>query len=525
MPRGGGGFGGGGGGGFRGGGFRSSGGSFRSSSFRSSSPSFRSHSSSRPYGRTGARRTTSSSSYNRSRSSPYRHNTYHRPYYNRHRYHRPYYYRSWWYRPYFWGRHYRPWYYSPVYVGGGLVLAVVLMMVFIPIMGIALTFPFSGSSSSGVINYRATETLNFNEYWYEYETLKAGNEITFDIQATTDISFAIANHPFDDFPTETLSGHDAGSLSLSADEYGYQGYYVSSGSSLSYNYTATEGIEFKVMNSDEFNSWLYYGIPITFDESMASSYNGNSVFFDSEDIYLVWYNEVGGPVNVEYDIDYSITGVYDLSGAEFSAVATQDVDGTITVTEDETWYFFVFFDPMNSNAESASITFDVTYDTKIDTQTQWANIRPTLIWIAVIAIGLLLIARSARKKQKAKGVTANGTSTKPVSSTTTTIPTVTGSATKPASSVYGKSITEQTPPTPVKTTLQPQTDASKCNRCGCALESKDVFCPACGKKKEGRKVGGTTVSKELKSQVCSYCGKHVQKDAQFCIGCGSKIQR
>ncbi|WP_371806017.1 zinc-ribbon domain-containing protein [Candidatus Lokiarchaeum ossiferum] len=524
MPRGGGGFSGG-GGGFRGGGFRSSGGSFRSSSFRSSSPSFRSRSSSRPYGRTGARRTTSSS-YNRRRSSPYHHHSYHRPYYRRRHYHRPYYYRSWWYRPYFWGRHYRPWYYSPVYVGGGLVLAVVLMMVFIPLMGIALSFPFSSSSSSGLVNYRATEQLNFNEYWYEYETLEAGNEIKFDIQATTPISFAIADHPFADFPTTTETGQDTGHLTLGADEYGYQGYYVSAGSNLVYNYSATDGIEFKVMNSDEFNSWLYYGIPDTFDESMASAYSSNSAFFGSEDVYLVWYNEVGPAVDVDYTINYTITEVYDLTGAEFSEIATQNVDGTITVPEDGTWYFFVFFDPMYSNAESTSITFDVTYDKQLDTQTQWANIRPTLIWVAIISVALILIARSARKKQKAKGITANGTSVTQTGSTKSKVASSTLRTTNNSkSSVYGKSEQKQTLSASVKTTLQPQIDPSKCTRCGCSLEAKDIFCPACGKKKEGRKVGGTTVSKELKSQVCSYCGKQIQKDAQFCIGCGSKIQR
>ena len=130
MPRGGGGgFRGGGfrGGGFRGGGF--SGGAFRGGGFRGGPTSFRTgsvRSSGRPFGRTGATRTVT-----RSPRGPYTH-SYYRPYGYYYRpwwwYHRPFYYRWWWYSHWWAGYYYRPWYYSPMYMGGGIVFAIIVIL-------------------------------------------------------------------------------------------------------------------------------------------------------------------------------------------------------------------------------------------------------------------------------------------------------------------------------------------------------------------------------------------------------------
>ncbi len=413
-----------------------------------------------------------------------------------------------------------------MYVGGGLVLAIVMMMVFLPLMGLALAFPFSGSNASGTINYRSTETLYFNEYWYEYETLEAGATITYDIQSSpAAVSFIIADHSFDSFDnTGVETGVASDGLTLQNNEYAYHGFYGDAGSEFTFSYTATDNIEFFVVDGYEFNVWLSYNTPTLLMRNTLSSYNDTFSIDYATDVYLVWYNyETGTPIDVEYEIEYSITGVYDFSNALVDEIAIDNVQGTITIPEDGTYYFFIFFDPMDTNDESTSITFDVTYDQQLDASQQWEGIRPNLITIAIIALVLILIANSARKKQKAKGITANGTST-----TTTSTPatqTATTQSSVSSSKKYGKKPTKSTA---VKTpTPKPSSHVivTKCNRCGCALESKDVFCPACGKKKEGRKSGGTTVSKELKSQVCSFCGKQIQKDARFCMGCGSKIQR
>ena len=60
-------------------------------------------------------------------------------------------------------------------------------------MGVAFSFPGSSYTDSGNINYRSTETLYFNEYWYEYETVDAGTTMTFSIQSTPGVvSFAMS---------------------------------------------------------------------------------------------------------------------------------------------------------------------------------------------------------------------------------------------------------------------------------------------------------------------------------------------
>ncbi|MHA1933192.1 MAG: hypothetical protein ACW96X_11660, partial [Promethearchaeota archaeon] len=188
MPRGGGG-----GGGFRGGGFRGGGGfgggGFRGGGFGGGYRGGGGRSSGRPFGRTGAPRTTSGS-----RSGPYSHRYYrpHRRYYRPSWwYHRPWYYR-WWYSPWWAGHYYRPWYYSPMYVGGGITSIILFALILLPIAGVTFLFPFSDADTNGYVNYRSTETLYFNEFWYEYEHIEAGNDITFSVDSSpSDITFAI----------------------------------------------------------------------------------------------------------------------------------------------------------------------------------------------------------------------------------------------------------------------------------------------------------------------------------------------
>ncbi|MFX0037397.1 MAG: hypothetical protein ACFE9I_17380, partial [Candidatus Hermodarchaeota archaeon] len=184
--RGGGARGGGFGGGFRGGGFRGAPGAIRGG--------YRGSSSGRPFGRTGATRITS-----RSPRGPYSHTYYHphrsyyRPYWW---YYRPWYWR-WWYSPWWAGHWYRPWYYSPVYIGGGIVFMIILALIILPIAGVAFLFPFSDADIGGNVNYRSTETLYFNEFWYEYEYIEEGNDITFFVQSSMSvITFAIWDQPF-----------------------------------------------------------------------------------------------------------------------------------------------------------------------------------------------------------------------------------------------------------------------------------------------------------------------------------------
>lgn len=172
-----------------------------------------------PFGRTGANRIVS-----RLPSGPYRHTMYrpHRSYYRPYWwYHRPWYYR-WWYSPYWSGHYYRPWYYSPMYIGGGILFIIIFALILLPIFGVALLFPFSEADTNGFVNYRSTETLYFNEFWYEYEYIEQGNDITYSIQSSPSlINFAISDSPFESLPTMTLDISEVGPITLQSDEYQY----------------------------------------------------------------------------------------------------------------------------------------------------------------------------------------------------------------------------------------------------------------------------------------------------------------
>lgn len=486
MPRGGGGRGGGGsrgGGGFRGGGFRGGGASFRSSRGRTSG---------RPFGRTGARRTVT-----RSTRGPYRHRSYRR--YGRHYRHwyYPYYrpwYRRWWYHPWWSGYYYRPWYYSPVYVGGGIIFIIIFALIALPLLGIAMAFPFGNADTSGVVNYRSTETLYYNEYWYEYENINQGNEITFSVQSSpSKISFAIWDQPFESFPLTTKSGSFSDQFLVHSDGYEYYSLYLKPGSTIDYDFNASNSIDFFIAdgnNLNEWNSYKSYSFELEINSTMADS--GSLLITASmgaKDYYLVWYNEEIAAVDVEFILNYTATDVIDLTEAEYYEEAVDIISETsITVPNDGNWYFFVYFDPMNSPEESTSVTFDVSYDTGVNSIDRWIDFRPILIIIGIIVCIVIIaavLARRSQKKLKAKAPS------------------------KPSA----KSPYVKVKPTPSVT----------CVRCGSELKPNDQFCRNCGGKREGRAVGGSSITTPAKSKICAYCGSKIPTKAKFCGVCGTKI--
>ncbi|MHA1802994.1 MAG: hypothetical protein ACTSU4_00495, partial [Promethearchaeota archaeon] len=210
-------------GGFRGGGIRGG-----PTGFRMGTP----HPSGTPFGRTGAKRIV-----DRRPLGPYRHVYYrpHRRYYWRgYRpswwYHRPWYWR-WWHSPWWTGWWYRPWYYSPALLLGFLILIILVAFIFIPIITVVALIPAGESGFKSTINYRSTETLYFDEYWYEYEKLKAGDTITFSVQSSGSlITFAIWDQPFENLPRITESGREEYSLELEMNHYVYYSFFLRGGS-------------------------------------------------------------------------------------------------------------------------------------------------------------------------------------------------------------------------------------------------------------------------------------------------------
>jgi len=457
----------GGGGGFRGGGF--SGGGFRGGGFRGGSTAFRmggTRSSGTPFGRTGARRVTS-----RAPSGPYRH-SYYRP---RSRYYgyRPWY-RHWWYNPWWAGRWYRPWYYSPVYVGGGVTIAIVLGLILLPLLGVAMWFPFSSSDANGYVNYRATETLYFNEYWYEYEDMNVGNDITYSIQSSPSlISFAIWDRPFESLPTTTKVGSDSDQLNLLNNQYEYVGYYLKPGSTINYDFNASAEVDFFIASGQALYDWNQGGSPSFYvDENDVLSDTGVYNVLSARDYYIVWYNEGLSTVVVNFTIDYSAANVIDLSAADFYIESVDSIpENTFTVTSDGTWYFFVYFDPMLSPEETTTITFDVTYDTKITSTDRWIDIQPILIVIIVVVGVVIIVALLARRGQKKL---------------------------KPKSTSKAK--------------VAP-------------AKSAPANCPSCGGKIEGRSIKESTIITPIKSKTCSFCRSKLSLDDKYCKWCGTEIER
>ncbi len=483
------------GGGFRGGGFR--GGGFRGGGFRGGLGGFRGPRgtpSGTPFGRTGARRITS-----RSPSGPYRHN-YYRPYRRFYRWgYYPWYYR-WWYSPYWIGYWHRPWYYSPVYVGGGIVFAIILGLILLPLFGIALWFPFSNADPNGYVNYRSTETIYYNEYWYEYEYIEAGNDITYSVQSSPEvISFAIWDQPFETIPKTTINDNFSNSFSLPGlQQVEYYSIYLKPGSSISYNFNSTTSVDFFIADYYQLVSWDQGGSPTFYDELISVTTGVGSIPISSAgDYYLVWYNAYGSSPSINFIVDYTAVNVYDFDAAyESHTGVTYISQDTFTVPTSGDWYFFIYFDPLYSPAESTEITFDVTYNTGITGTERWLSISPILIIILVIIVIIIIAAVFARRGQK-----------------------------KIAKKEPKEAKKEGAAQVKPKTVKKEAAAELKCVRCGNKLRPDAKFCPVCGGKVEGRAIAVADVTTPAESKTCALCGSKLGEDANFCKWCGTAVEK
>jgi len=490
MPRGGGGFGGGGfrgggfsGGGFRGGGFsgRGYGGGYRGGGSRGGTP----------FGRTGARRTVTGG-----RRGPYSHHRY----YPRRRYYRYWHmpwYRRWWYSPYWAGYWRRPWYYSPAYIGGGVAFTVLMLLVVLPVFGLAFWYPFSDADTNGNVNYRSTEYLYYNEYWYEYEYIDGSGQISYSVQSTlSDITFAIHNQPFSSLPKIDRPGSITGTKLLTGNQYKYEQLYLKAGSSIQYDYNASNIVEFYIF---DWNGMYYWdmGYSGTHKVHITGTSGDNTYNIAStDDYYIVWYNEEGGNIFVDFTIDYTEKNVIDLDSAAYYDGPDMQLEDTFTGLTSGTWYFFIYFDPMYSPEEYTVITFDVTFNTGYTANERWQSLAPIFIIILIIVVIIIIAAVIARKGQK-----KIKPSSEPKTATT--------------EAVAKKKIAK-------KTTQLP----TKCVRCGAGNSATAKFCISCGGKISGRPIGSSpSIVTPATAKSCAYCGSKIRDADKFCMFCGTKIDR
>lgn len=535
MPRGGGGFGGGGfGGGGRGGGFGGfGGGGFRGGGHRGSSPGFRSGpSGGSPFGRTGAQRSVS--------RGPRGNNYYgrHGGYYGRYgRYgggwgwgyggwwgYRPWYGRGYW----FWGRPYGSWYYSPVYIGGGFILFLLLLLLVIPMVGF-MAVPYPASTTQD-IRYSDTQTINYNEYWYESEYMSAGNTIDYSMQANGPVSFAIADHPFSGFPITTTrsSGSYSDQFTVNPNQdYQYVTFYLYTNDYLNYTFSSSGNLEFFIADGPNMQSWNNYQSSTLYkDNPSTSSGSGTFTAPHAQDWYLVWYNKAssGSPINVQVSVNYAISSL-DLSQANVHVLDTKQVNpGTFTVPTSGTYYFFIYFDPALSSAQSVTTSFTVTYHQNLTSNDAWQQVSPLLIFLVIIIVVLLIIAivqRSNAKryeKQKKEQKTNSGSQSQGQTTQQVTVPTGgTGGGGLSASTTM---VADTSP----QATTASSDSKQRCHVCGNAYFPTDVFCPNCGTRLIGRDYGIPTKTTPMGSENCAVCGTHLSPGSKFCPDCGTQVK-
>ncbi|GAG58946.1 unnamed protein product, partial [marine sediment metagenome] len=227
------------------------------------------------------------------------------------------------------------------------------------------SWAFSNGNTSGSVTYRSTETLDYNEYWYEYEHIKAGNQINFSVQSSPSvISFAIWDQPFENLPVTTKNGSDTDNFQLTSDSYDYYSIFLRSGSTINYNFNTTGIVDFFIADANALYLWSQ-GFSPSFYVDLQNTTSGNNSFIvpTAQDYYIVWNNEGTSSVSVNYIINYTALNIPNLSVADFHVESVQLIpEQTFIVPNEGKWYFFVYFEPMNSPEESTSITFDITYD-------------------------------------------------------------------------------------------------------------------------------------------------------------------
>lgn len=391
-----------------------------------------------------------------------------------------------------------------------------------------IAFPGSGADSAGNVNYRSTETLYFNEYWYEYETVKAGNTITFSAQSYPDpITFAIIDRPFSEMPLTSKQITVSESVSLVQNEYIYYQIFLNGGSSISYTYNASAPIEFVVVDGDNALAWENGDYFDPYDYAASDdAYNGNLNVYYAQDYYLIWYNPGSSNVDVDVSVVSTANQVVDLSDALYAVENTDFIaENSVTVPSDGEWYFIIYVDPLYALGEATEITFDVTFSTGVTASEKWANARPTLIVIGVICILIIGIAVVARRNQKkAENKTAQpATPSTNIQPQPSNLPAKIPPPTTPKKQQVqiSKSSVKSQPPEISTSYLQNLPD--KCISCGNKLETHMQFCPNCGKQRVGRQFGETPEAAKPVSKHCYYCGNLVNLQHKFCEKCGSPI--
>jgi predicted amidophosphoribosyltransferase len=362
-----------------------------------------------------------------------------------------------------------------------------------------IPYPFASGDSNGTVSYRDSQTIGYNEYWYEREPMKQGQTIDYRVEALSEVTFLIWDQPFENLPeNQDLTGSYSESMIVQADhDYQYIGYFLKPGSELNYQFNVTGGeIDFFVADANALNRWNNWETIIPEDDYTGSeSFTGSYTVEYAQDWYLVWYNPTGTPIQIDFQVDYLSVDNIDVSvGYEVIEDLVLPQSDTFEVPHDGTWYFFIYMNPFVNAKESVLITFDVQFNTEVTHEDQWKDVRPILFGIGFIVVLVLIVAviqrRSSKKSASAAATTAGATST-PATTTSTT----------------------------------PSAPKTECHRCKAVYRPSDVFCTNCGAKLHGRDYGTPKTTTPANSKLCKNCNDTLKTDSRFCKNCGTPVEQ
>jgi hypothetical protein len=283
-------------------------------------------------------------------------------------------------------------------------------------------------------------------------------------------------------------------------DYWSEWLFLRAGSSITYDFNASESLDFFIADAYDFQTWYSGGSP-TFPVSDLNIDQGSGTYNvpATQDYYVVWYNDGLSPIDVDYTLNYTAVNVPDFSSTyETNEDVTLIATDTFNVPTPGNWYFFVYFDPMNSPEESTTITFDVIYDTGVTYQERWLDISWILIIVLVIVVIILIAAVIARRGQKKLKLKAPTTP-------------------------------EQKKVSPYKVTPSEKETVKKeelkCIRCNATIKPGSKFCSKCGGKIEGRQVGVPSITTPAAAKTCSLCGSKLTGTEKFCKWCGTQVEQ
>jgi hypothetical protein len=132
--------------------------------------------------------------------------------------------------------------------------------------------------------------------------------------------------------------------------------FLKSGSSISYSYTSSQPIDFYIFDGYNFNRWWMGQSFSAYKQHLdQASQSGTYVVGYTEDIYLVWHNDRATTVDININLNWNAVNVLDFSVTTYyqESVTSIDLD-SITVPSEGNWYFFIYFDPMDSTDYSTT---------------------------------------------------------------------------------------------------------------------------------------------------------------------------